>query len=226
MLKNRSVFLAALLAMVVCLGTAAQGSIIYETPSGSTQGSKPVSAQATFSLSTNQITITLENLQADPQSAANCVSGLEFHVSTGQSSGTLSSSSGTDRTINGDGTWSDGSVVSTGWALNTVGSDLMLNLLGTGTAPTHEIVGPPNGSSVYTGNSSITNGSHNPHIGLSATFTLNVPGVTASSTISSATFQFNTSAGSTTAGQVVPEPASAGAIGALILLIGRSRRRR
>ena len=50
--------------------------------------------------------------------------------------------------------------------MNTVGSDLMLNLLGTGTSPTHEIIGPPNGSNVYTGNSSITNGSHNPHIGL------------------------------------------------------------
>jgi hypothetical protein len=102
-----------------------------------------------------------------------------------------------------------------------------LSLLGTPTAPTHVLIGPPNGSNLYAAaNGSIKNGAHNPFLGLTATFTLNVPGVTDASTISAATFLFNTAAGSIITGEnPVPEPVT-GALLACFLPGLMMRRRR
>ena len=55
------------------------------------------------------------------------------------------------------------------------------------------------------------NGPHNPFLSESATFFLNVPGVTADSTINSAMFSFGTTAGVDVHGvhgEIVPEPAT------------------
>jgi len=185
-----------------------------------------VDAQVSFTTSANAVQIVLQNDQADPKSAVECLSGLQFHLSTGQTSGGLTRSSGFDRSIMGNGSYSDGAnPVSSGWLLQSAGSDLKLNDLGSD-SPLHTIVGPPNGSNVYAnGNPSIKNGPHNPHLAPSVSFTLNVPGVTAASTISSVVFQFNTSAGNNVTGVVaVPEPASAGIIG--LCSIGACARRR
>jgi hypothetical protein len=200
--------------------------IAFETPASSQTGGQPVDAQVSFTTSANTVQIVLQNDQADPKSATQCLSGLQFHLSAGQTSGTLTSSSGIDRTIMGNGSYSDGAnPVSSGWLLQTVGSDLKLNDLGSD-SPLHAIVGPPNGSNAYAnGNPSIKNGPHNPHLAPSASFTLNVPGVTAASTVSSVVFQFNTSPGNNVAGAaVIPEPASAGVIG--LCSIGACMRRR
>lgn len=218
-------FSLVVFALLSALGVApAQGAVVvFQTPLNSTQAGKPVSARATFTTGPGAITVVLENLQVDPASAAQCLSGLRFHLSGNESTGTLTSSAGLDRWVAANGSYSDGSLVSTGWALKTVSADLMLDLLGTSTSPEHEIIGPPNATNKYTGNNSITNGPHNPHIGLSATFNLSVPGVTAATTVTSATFQFNTAGGNTTFGTPVPEPASL--IGASLAMLALRRRR-
>jgi hypothetical protein len=136
---------------------------------------------------------------------------LFFTVSTGQNSGTINQglSSGTSRTVAGDGSFMDAGTVSpTHWALQTPGSQLLLNDL-TGGQPKQTIIGSPNSSGVYSNaNGSIAgNGPHNPFLFGPVTFTLNVTGVTAASTITAATFSFGTVAGQDVAG-VVPEPAS------------------
>jgi hypothetical protein len=206
--KMRSRSLSAMIALLTCLFSSSTFAAVISlaTPVGADTG-QPVSAKATFTTSAGQIIVLLENLQADPKSAVQCLSGITFTVSTGQNSGTLASSSGTERTIAGDGTYTDGGSAAIGWALSTVGSSLKLDLLSTGTAPTHTIIGPPDGSNQYGNANSSLKGTHNPFIAQSGTFTINVPGVTAASTISTATFQFNTSPGSNIVG--VPEPASA-----------------
>jgi len=207
---RRLVAILILLACIVCARAASAAVIMLGTAPGTTAGGKPVSAIAKFTTSANQVIVLLSNLQPDPDSVVQCLSGLQFTVSTGQSSGTLASSSGIERTITDTGTYSDGASAATGWELSTEGASLKLDLLPTATAPEHTIIGPPNASNLYpSGNGSIDGGSHNPFMGESATFTITVPGVTAGSSISDAIFQFNT-AGKTTANAVtVPEPGSA-----------------
>src|SRR4051794_1110157 len=184
--------------------------ITVTTLIGATTGGQPVSAKATFTTSANQVTVLLENFTANPTSVVQNLSGFQFALSSGQNTGTLGSSSGIERNIAGDGSFADGGAAPTGWSLGTSGTSLKLNLLGTPIAPDHTIIGPPDGSNLYSNaNGSIVNGTHSPFLGLSASFTLNVPGVTAQSTVTSAIFQFNTSAGNNVGGTTTnqfPEP--------------------
>src|SRR5262245_43681654 len=108
--------------IVITCSLAANAAIIgFNTPTGATAGGQPVNASVTFTTSANQVGIVLTNLQANPTSVVQCLSGLQFTVSSGQSSGSLSSSSGTERNIASDGTYADAGTASTGWALSTVG---------------------------------------------------------------------------------------------------------
>jgi hypothetical protein len=213
--------------LLLCASDARAALITISTPAGSSTGGQPVSAKATFTTGTDSVTVLLENLQADPRSVTQNLSGLQFHLAginpqTGSTQ--LASSSGTERTVGSDGHFTNGGSASTGWSLSTVGSDLKLNLLGTPAAPAHTIIGPPDGSGVYSNaNPSITNGIHSPFFGGSASFTLNVPGVTALTDVTSAIFQFNTSPGFTVNG-VVPEPQCAAILFATGLTVLRRRR--
>ena len=167
----------------------------------------------------------IENKLANPTAAVQCVSGLRFHLSSGQITGTLASSSGIDRDIFSNGTYTDAPVSSTGWFLQTIGSDLKINDVG-GDAPKHTVIGPPSGSNLYSNaDNTIIANSRNPHLGPSATFMLTVPGVTNLTSITSVTFQFGTGVANTVTGQVVPEPGSASIVIALGLgvLVRRAR---
>jgi hypothetical protein len=216
------------MALLACATVSQAALISYTTAPGANFAGQPVSAKATFTTSANQIVVLLENLQADPTAAVQCLSGLKFQVSTGESIGTLSSSSGTERTINDNsvGGYTVGALVSTGWGLSTSGSDLWLDRLSQPNASKYTIIGPPNGSNAYAnGNPSINGGSHNPHLGLNATFTLIVPGVTGASSISAVTFQFNTAYGSEQTGDA-PEPGSAVIAGLMLAALSSRRARR
>jgi hypothetical protein len=63
-------------------------------------------------------------LQANPTDIAQTISDLSFTLSTGQTTGTLASSSGQQMTVNSDFTFSLGPTVSTGWALNSTAGGL------------------------------------------------------------------------------------------------------
>jgi PAS domain-containing protein len=146
-----------------------------------------------------QIDIQLNNRQANPTSVIQALSGLSFVLSTGQTSGSLLSMSGTQRTINSDGSYSDGSTINSGWVLQT-GSVLRLCVLcAGGTGPDYTLIGPEgaDADSLYNNaNGSIAgNGPHNPFFGDSLSFSLSVPGLTSDSAISSATFFFGTTEG-------------------------------
>lgn len=203
--------ISMLAAAGMCLwAIAASANTITFTSSGP-------SAQATFITSANTLSITVNNLTADPGSVAQCLSALFFSITTGQSSGSLTSGSGMERTIATDGTYTDGSIVAAGWALQT-GPTWGLDVLASGgSGPRHTLIGGPDNSNVYgSANSSITgNGPHNPFLAGPLTFNLSISGVTVDSSINNVVFQFGTTDGS---GQFPPQEVPDG--GTTVFLLG------
>jgi hypothetical protein len=207
---------AALCCNAVCfclLNSTVYGTTIqYQTVSGATVGGEPVNACATLTTSADTISVKLENFQADPNSPKSILYGLLFTVSTGQNSGTISSTTGVERTVHSGGTFTDvGPKSLIDWGLFTSGSQLSLDRLAAPGQKLHGIVGPPNplsGLYAAAGGAVADSSTHDPFWAGSADFTLNVPGVTANSTITAATFSFNTTAGNVITATVVPEPAA------------------
>jgi hypothetical protein len=217
---------------------AAASTITYSTPSGSLQGTLPVDASATFVTSANTITITLTNLEANVTTVAQNLSDLFFTTNGGTTtSATSLSSSGLERTVNSNGTFTDGSVVSTGWGLDAAAAGTIhLDDLGFA-GPQHTIIGPPAGGGLYSNaNGSIAgNGPHNPFLAQSVFFTLTVPGVTSGTQITSATFSFGTESGNNVTGRCVgdnctptatPEPATLTLFGSGLAFLGTRLRRK
>jgi hypothetical protein len=216
-MKKGIVMLVAVGACLLALSASAN-TITYTTPSGATEsGGNPVSASATFITGPGTVTITLANLLANPTTVAQLISDISFGLSSGQTAGTLASSSGTQRFVAADGTWTTGSTGSTGWGVDA--GTLHLTALGF-VGPAGLILGPPNGSSVYSAanNSIAGNGPHNPFLALNATFTLNVTGVTEGSTVTGATFSFGTTVGNNVTVGRPPNEVPDG--GATVLLLG------
>lgn len=203
----KSISIMSLLFVAVACSHVHASMITVSTPDDSFMNDLPVSARATFTTGTDSITVFLENLQTDPRSVTQNLSGLQFTVSTGQTIGTLTGSSGVPRWVAIDKTYTDGSAISSGWELGTIGAGLYLYVLGTAVGPAHTIIGPPDASDKYgNSNGSINdNGPHNPFLAESAAFVLNVPGVSDASSIGEVTFEFDTAPGSSV---TVPEPAT------------------
>src|ERR1700675_3046854 len=114
------------LAASLVLAPAAEASIsTYVTAAGSTDtAGDPVSATATFTTGTNSLTVTLQNLLANQKDVGQAISDLGFTFNTLQTSGSLTSSSGLERTVSGANTFTNGAMVATGWQIDNVGGGL------------------------------------------------------------------------------------------------------
>ena len=203
MKSTLTISIIAILAVAAMSSTASASFITLTTPDDTFMNGKPVSAEATFETGTDSITVVIENLQIDPTSVVQNMSGLSFVVDSGQTVGTMISSEGLPRFVSGDGTYAGEPIAPTGWELGAVDSSLYLYVLGTDVGPANTILGAPNASDLYANaNGSIAgNKPHNPFIGQTASFELSVPGVTEGSIITEATFEFNTAPGYTVPGE-------------------------
>lgn len=204
-------------------------SFTFNTPTGATTSGGAVDAKATFDLNVTAgtLTISLENLEADPGNVAQCISAIGFGI-TGANSANLSSSSGLERTVNSDKTYTDGSTVAAGWALLGTLPNLTLDVLtGTGSVgPEHTIIGGPGAGNTYdqAGGSIANNKPHNPFLAKTVTFTLDVPGATSDSTVDNVFFQFGTLDGSDRVN--VPDGGTTALLlGAALSVIGLIRRK-
>ena len=202
-------FLLAFLIVVASSHANASVTVLW-TPDPTLMDGHPVDVVAVFTTGTDSITVLVDNLQDNPKSVVQNLSGLRFTVSTGQTAGILDSSLGVPRWVAEDGTYTDGAAGSTGWELATIGPAMYLHVLETAVTPAHLIIGPPDPDPDALDKYTLANGSiagnkpHNPFLGETATFMLTVPGVTDASLITEATFEFGTSPGSNVT--VVPEP--------------------
>jgi hypothetical protein len=197
--RMRMAIIGSMIGACLLTISASAATITYVTPFGATVGSpaQPVNASATFTTGSGTLQVTLTDLLANPKDVGQLISDLDFTLSGGQTTGAIGSSSGTKITVNTGGTTTLGSTGSTGWGLNNnVGGGLQLTPLGFPAGPAGLIIGPPGAGGVYTAaNGSIAgNPAHNPFLNQTATFTLNIAGVTADSTVTSATFSFGTGA--------------------------------
>jgi hypothetical protein len=204
-----------LVPTLLVIGTAWATETDCSTTTGATVPDGQVSAKATFTTGDGFITITLANTLADPRSAGQLLSGLAFTVSEGETTGSLGANSANLRRVQRGGAFTDLGPGGTGWALaENVNGGLFLCVLCSdlgALGPSHLIIGPPAGSGNYdSANASIGgNRPHNPFDAGTATFLVNVPGVTANSTITTATFFFSTaegvSVGGSCSGGVIPQ---------------------
>jgi hypothetical protein len=156
--------------------TTSAAVITYGTADDATLNGHPIAGRATFTTTNGGLTLLLENLSSDSVSVIQNISGIQFTV-TDATTGSLTSSAGTPRTIAKDGTFVDSAVRNTDWLFAFGAGTFSLTALGAN-GPDETIVGAPSGTNAYSNaNGSIAdNNPHNPFLALSATFRHRKPG--------------------------------------------------
>jgi hypothetical protein len=190
-------YFACVAALAVC-GSVSAATFTFEF-NGMTSGtgtSVQVDAQAIFNVTAGHLQITLNNLQViyNNYSAGANISDLSFTLSNVTSGGSLDSSSGLERTVAADGSFTDGSTVATGWTYSVSLGTFLLEGLGQKGA-IHTIIGQPNSGDYSLANASIKGSVHNPYLFGPVTFDISNAGITADTTVTGAIFSFGTDVG-------------------------------
>jgi hypothetical protein len=226
--------LVIFLLMMFTFGWAdmAKAVQIFTTPLGATEpnNGEPVSAEATFSLSETELTITLTNTLAGIQDAGQLLTDVFFTLSLA-STPTLDSQTGDLINVLVDKSVEELGSSDLGWGFGsaTIGSlsgyELCVICQGGPTAsktPAQGILGPPSGDGKYeNANGSIAgNNPHNPFVNQTATFVLK--GITEGATVDDVIFSFSTTPGDNVP---APEPAPMLLLGCALIGLWGARRR-
>ena len=187
---------SALFGTALAISNTTAFGAMYMTPAGATDSNGPVDATGSIIVGNGTVSVQLSDLLENPTSSGQTLSGIEFTISGATGTASLASSSGNTSTINNDGTYTPGAYTSPlgHWGANDGVNLSTINIVGH--MPYDLIIGPDsaggfNNAGTY---SSANNGlnNFNPYVLGSGMFTVNVPGVTSSSTISSVVFEFGT----------------------------------
>lgn len=196
--------------------------------------------EAILTFGNGTLMVTVENMETNPTSDVQNVNGISFDLSGLTSSNvTLTSFSSTD--INNltqgvagppSGTgWTTSSDTTNNWNITTGTGTFDMTTLGNAMAKWTIIGGPNPSDDEYTNaNGSITNGTHEPFLWETATWTFSSSAFTTSSAASDVMVAFGTATGVAVPGNAqtsTPEPGSLGlaAIGLGAVVLGAIRRR-
>jgi hypothetical protein len=194
--RTKSMLPYAAIAGVIALTSfnTSAGAVTYTTTTCPLCVDGPVSAKADFTLGNGTVAVTLTDLLANPTSAGQLVSGIKFDVSGANGSGslarTVSNNLVTTIDIGNDTFSSPVTDPLTRWKASETGITITLTTLSGGN-PDRLIIGPPDGSNKYTNANNSVSGD-NPNVVGSPTFTITIPGVKDTSTLSSIIFLFGT----------------------------------
>jgi len=219
-----------ILAASLMWASTASASAFTFTVGGTDAAGDPISAQANIGSASGVVSFTLTNLLANPKDVGQLLSDFSFTVSglTGGLS-IIENQSGRERTVAGNGTFTNGLSVEPNWSLSVSAGTIKLDNLAAGAAgPAHLLIGEPGAGGIYSNaNGSIAgNGPHNPFLAGTVLWFLSVPGVTTDSSITNVVFSFGTTPGDNHAGTLVPEPTSLLLVGSGLAALGAWGRKR
>jgi hypothetical protein len=223
---NSNLALIALSIAVLAVYDAHAAAFTFATAPHATESSGlAVNTKAIVWTGANEITVELDDLQANPLSDAQSLSGFFFTLPdtpTGVPDTTTPAGiANLIQIASGGFVTTDTSSALQSWKLTISGRQIHIDSLPG--SPRQTIIGP----GPYTAaNPSVTVGVHNPYIDRIATFTFSADGLTADTVVSNGTFAFGTAEGNNVPGvsepvAMAPEPSSAllmlGGLGLLAL---------
>jgi len=215
-----TLLLSAIVAGFLFVSAQTANATVIEFDATGSSGNQPVDATALFTTSAGSLTVVLTNLEVNPKSISESISGIEFQLSNTPKSAAVSSDTGQLINLSGSVATPIAGTPNR-WSAALSKGTIDLSALGGG-QPSQLIIGP----GPYTNaNSGFTK--FNPQVSKTATFGLTISGISSTTTITSATFLFGTNPDGTIVGHSVrtPEPASIALLASSMVAIGLLRRK-